>query len=73
MDAESNQKLAIAQIRDSGRLLHLRRRPRCAKGCLDMRAKVNRSFSKDLHVTDYYDPLDPSAVVSLDEILLYQD
>ena len=72
MDAESNSKLALAQIRDSNRLLHLRRRPRCANGCLDMRARVNRSFSKDSHVTDYYDPLDPSAVVSLDEILLYQ-
>ena len=59
MDAETKAKVALAQIRNSDHLLHLRRRPRCADGRLDMRATVNRAFAKDALVTDYYDPLEP--------------
>ena len=54
----------LAEIRNHGRLKHLLRRPRCRDGSLDMRCKVNWSFSKTDQVTDYYDPIDPSIDIS---------
>ena len=36
------------------------RRPRCYDGSLNLRFSVNKSFSKDDIVTDFYDPKDPT-------------
>ena len=72
MDAKEKADKALTKIRDISTLAHLRRRARCSDGSLDMRHKANKGLRKDAQVSDYYDPLDPSAAVSLDEILLYQ-
>ena len=72
MDVHNKAEDILAEIRDISTLAHLRRRARCSDGSLDMRHKANKGLRKDAQVSDYYDPLDPSAAVSLDEILLYQ-
>ena len=41
MDAHKSSRVALAEIRDYKRLGHLRRRPRCNDGSLDMRHKAN--------------------------------
>ena len=46
MDAESKAKKALTEIRDTNVLFHLRRRPRCRDGSLDLRCKVNKVFMK---------------------------
>ena len=58
----------FAKIKDVDRLKDLKRRPRCSDGSLDLRAKVNKSLSKDGQVTDYYDPDDPKDNVPQDAI-----
>ena len=56
-------KKKLAEIRDGDRLGHLRRRPRCSDGGLDMRSKANRGLSKHAVVTDFYDPAKPNEVI----------
>ena len=60
VDAKSKSDDAMARIRNANKLYHLRLRPRCADGRLDIRQKVNRSFEKNAVVTDFYDPEDPT-------------
>ena len=60
MDAQKSSKLALEEIRDHNALGPYRRRPRCVDGTLDMRYKVNKSFSKHDRVSDYYDPARPA-------------
>ena len=68
LKSESKSKDALERIRNTNKLYHLRRRPRCADGRLDLRHKVNRAFSKHAVVTDYYDPQDPTKAVDQDVI-----
>ena len=61
-DLETAEKV-LEEIRDPNRLSHLRRRPRCADGSLDMRNSVNQALKKNDRVTDFYDPIFPGALV----------
>ena len=63
MEARNSSAAALAVLRDSDRLGHLRRRPRCGDGSLDMRSKANKNLSKYAKVADYYDPADPDVDV----------
>ena len=56
---QTEPEKALAEIRDISALYHLRRRPRCIDGTLDMRFRVNKAFTKRDQVSDYYDPLKP--------------
>ena len=53
----------LEEIRDPTRLGHLRRRPRCADGTLDMRHKVNKGLSKLEMTAEFYDPAQPAVLV----------
>ena len=53
----------LAELRDTARLGHLTRRPRCADGTLDMRCRANKGLSNHARVTDYYDPERPADIV----------
>ena len=55
---------ALAEIRDTKRLFHLRLRPRNMDGSLDLRAKVNKGFTKYDNISDYYSPQSPSLNIS---------
>ena len=68
MEARNSSAAALAVLRDPDRLGHLRRRPRCGDGSLDMRSKANKSLSKYAKVADYYDPADPD--VDVEEALI---
>ena len=75
MEASNSAAAALAVIRDPDRLGHLRRRPRCSDGSLDMRSKANKNLSKYARVTDYYDPADPAVDVNqalIDDMLKEQ-
>ena len=61
-DQETARKI-LEEIRDPTRLGHLRRRPRCADGSLDMRYKVNRGLSKLEMAAEFYDPAHPAVLV----------
>ena len=60
MDATSKAREYHGKMRDPELLFHLRRRPRCLDGSLDMRCSVNKGFTKWSHVSNFYDPKDPS-------------
>ena len=68
METSNSAAAALAVIRDPDRLGHLRRRPRCSDGSLDMRSKANKSLYKYAKVSDYYDPEDPD--VDVDQALI---
>jgi hypothetical protein len=53
-------------------LKNLERRPRCQDDSLNLRFSVNKSFSKDEIVTDYYDPKDPTINIRPELIKMYQ-
>ena len=68
MDASSKANKALADIRRYNDLYHLRRRPRCVDGSLNLKSKVNRCFTKVARVSDYYDPSDPT--IDIDEAMI---
>jgi hypothetical protein len=68
MDAQSKANRALAEIRRCDSLYHLRRRPRCVDGSLNLNSRVNRSFHKVARVSDYYDPYDPT--IDIDEAMI---
>jgi hypothetical protein len=53
-------------------LFNLRRRPRCQDNSLNLRFCVNKSFSKNDVVTDFYDPKDPTINIRPELIKMYQ-
>ena len=61
-DDETARKI-FDEIRDPTRLGHLRRRPRCTDGSLDMRHKVNRGLSKLEMAAEFYDPDQPATLI----------
>ena len=63
MADDETAESVLAELRDTARLGHLQRRPRCSDGSLDMRSQANRGLSKHARVTDYYDPCAPSDIV----------
>ena len=68
MDASSKANKALDKIRCYDHLYHLRRRPRCIDGTLNLNSRVNRSFAKVSKVSDFYDPYDPS--IDVDEAVI---
>ena len=61
-DQEAARKI-FEEIQDPGRLGHLRRRPRCADGSLNMRYKVNWGLAKDTKAAVFYDPAQPNVLI----------
>ena len=55
----------MAEIRRSDDLYHLRRRPRCIDGSLNLNSRANKAFRKNSLVSDYYDPNDPTLDVEV--------
>ena len=65
MNANLKANKALAEMRRYDELYHLRRRPRCIDGSLNLNSRANKAFRKNSLVSDYYDPNDPTLDVEV--------